>query len=618
MSARPDLVTIPRSVDHVAPLIRAAVERGIPVVARGAGTGYSGGAIPVRGGLVLCLSALTRLEIDPVEGSAWVEPGVVTHHLAQAALAAGWRYAPDPSSYRVCTMGGNLATNAGGPHSLASGVTTNYVDLVRVVTTAGDVVDVGPATDERLDLRGLLVGSEGTLGVIVGARVRLRRPPERTRTVLATFERTESAIHAVELLFEKACVPAALDMSTGALLPVQGEMKSVDSTVLFIDVEGFEEEVVEQLATLARVLTACGGTAEVLEVPELMIRRAAMVQERVRKLTTHTGASRYFLFDAVVPRSRLAQAMAAIQGAAQKHQMPLLNTFHAGDGNLHPTPFYHPGKPAVASEMMSLWREILLACRDLDGALSGEHGIGLEKAPFMADFTSETTLELLRRIKSASDPAGLCNPGKLLPEPGKGASTRIARPRPRLDFSLLDGHVSAGGEVTLAEIREALSATPYELAWEPMGAADDVTLGEAIAQGWPGARDLRQGPSRDVLLGGVIEVRSGVEIEFGSRMAKDASGYQLRKLIFGSHNRLGRVRFAHLRIVPRSRGRHARAATLTSLCDAVHLAEQLHRTSLPWSLLGLRGSGGSSTVEVLALLETTCEATVLRGSSTRL
>jgi glycolate dehydrogenase FAD-linked subunit len=589
-SARPDCVAVPASAAQVAKLVASCGARGVPYVARGAGTGYAGGAVPIHGGLVILLTDLRDLQINREARWAWVGAGVTTAMVAQAASAHGLRYPPDPSSYAVSTIGGNVATNAGGPHCLGHGVTTSYVMEIEVVGSDGRVRRFGGLSTlcARLDLRGLLIGSEGTLGIITGARLRLIATPESIRTIFASFERPEEAIAAIEDLFAAGIVPEALDLTCGVVAPGTEGPTNEGPTIAYVDVEGFRESVDARVVRLVEVFERRGGLVETMSRGDLMGRRFAITLERWRNVVTKTHALRYFLFDALTPRSRLREVLRRIAAGAHRHGLHVANTFHAGDGNIHPTPFFDPTLAGSRETLVRFWKEVLADVAELGGVLSGEHGIGIEKVGIMPQFFGDAELAVIRRIKRALDPSGLCNPGKVVP---RGASCQ--RPerherwfsRDRVRARVVDGYVEASGECTRAQIAASLEGSPYELAFDPVGWDAGMTLAEAVALGRPGWSERLRGPCRDHFLGGRFASRALV---LGSPFAKDVSAYDLRKIAYGSGALFGSLDRAWLRISPRPTSRYEGLAH-TTLERGRRALRELDRTSAPFRTLALVG-----------------------------
>lgn len=602
----PDLVVFPAVVSDLAAVVTTARAHGLPVVMRGAGTGYSGGALAKCGGVVVVTRDLDAImDVDIRRRTVRCEPGVVLEALREQVAEHGLRYLPDPSSFRVCTIGGNLAENAGGPHALRHGPTSNFIVSLRLLTAEGEVVELHEDDVLRggLDLRALIVGSEGTLGVILDATLRLVAEPESHYVVTITFDDEDRAVQMVEEVFAARLTPTALDMLTGAHLP--GVAVSGDVSVLFIDVEGFDADVREQVRRMDELAGALGGRVECLRVEEFLRYRAELVKEKVRRMVSLSGMPSYYLFDCVAPRSRLRDLMAALRAASDDHGLPLLNTFHAGDGNVHPTPFYDPDDPSHEWRLRSFSAQVLRRCAELGGTLSGEHGIGLEKRELMTTFYTPGALAAMRAIKSVLDPDDIFNPGKLLPPPSPGAKSgavdTLVNGRTQdepLVVHLADGTLTvAAPQVTFADCAKALSASGLELPYRPVGCGpDDPVLGTLDA-GLPGIHEPRGPRARDLILACTFadgERRLG----FGSACTKDVSGYEMRKLAFGARGRLGQLASVTLRLTAAPGEQVLVRVRVESVTDGVDLAERLDDAGLPLGLLAVVAASG--TVEVLA------------------
>jgi glycolate oxidase len=424
--ALPDAVVLPATTEQVADVIKVAAKHRIPVVPRGAGTGLSGGAVTIRGGIALQVTRMRRiLEIDPVAQTAMVEPGVVNLELSLVASAHGLFYAPDPASQKACSIGGNAANNSGGPHCLYYGVTTNHVLGMEVVFADGSVQWVSGDSPDRvgLDLCGVLVGSEGTMCVITKIKVRLLRTPPSVATLLAAFPNVETASQAVSAVIAAGIVPAALEMmdrvTVGAVEAHYHAGYPTDAgAVLLAEVDGIPESTRELMAAVREVLAANQGYA---------MREAQSQAERDLLWQGRKGAigalgrikPNYYLHDGVVPRSRLPQVLSAVGEIGEHYKLPVANVFHAGDGNLHPNIMFDIREPGIMHQVEGAGEEMLRAVVELGGALSGEHGIGLEKSAFMPWIFSPDDLEAMQRVKGVFDPDGILNPGKIFPDPSR-------------------------------------------------------------------------------------------------------------------------------------------------------------------------------------------------------
>ena len=421
--ALPDAVVLASTTAEVAAVIKVAAQHHIPVVPRGAGTGLSGGAVTVHGGIALQVTRMRRIEIDPVTQTAMVEPGVVNQELSLVAASHGLFYAPDPSSQKACTIGGNAAENSGGPHCLYYGVTTNHVLGMEVVLADGSVHWVSGDAPDRvgLDLCGVLVGSEGTLCAITKIKVRLLRIPPSVATLLAAFPTIETASHAVSAVIARGIVPAALEMmdnvTVGAVEAHYHAGYPTDAgAVLLVEVDGIAESTRELIGAIRKVLEDNEGYA---------LREAQTPAERDLLWAGRKGAigalgrikPNYYLHDGVVPRSRLPEVLSAVGEIGEHYKLPVANVFHAGDGNLHPNILFDLRDREVLHQVEGAGEEMLRAVVELGGALSGEHGIGLEKSAFMPWVYSPDDLDAMQRVKRVFDVDGILNPGKIFPDP---------------------------------------------------------------------------------------------------------------------------------------------------------------------------------------------------------
>lgn len=432
--ALPRCVVLPADTEQVAAVVRTCRRFGVPVTPRGAGTGLSGGAVPAGEAVVVATSRMTRiLSIDPANRIAVVQPGVTNLAVSEAAAPFGLFYAPDPSSQRACTIGGNVAENAGGPHCLALGVTTNHVLGLEVVTAAGEVVWLGGRTDESpgYDLRGAFIGSEGTLGIATTVILRLLPKPPAVVTLLAAFPELESASEAVAATVAAGIIPAALEMmDRNAIQAVEAALSCgyppEAEAVLLIEVEGTERATA---ATAERLVALCQryGALEVRTAQEGSERELLWRGRKAAIGALGNLAPNYYILDGVVPRSKLPEAMRRVQAIAAAHRLTVANVFHAGDGNLHPCLVFDEREPGVHDRVLAAGAEIIRACVELGGALTGEHGIGLEKRAFFLWAFSEADVENMERLRAVFGNDGLFNPCKALPT-GNGCGEAAHRP----------------------------------------------------------------------------------------------------------------------------------------------------------------------------------------------
>jgi glycolate oxidase len=430
--ARPDLVVFPRTTEDVVALVKLSIEHGVPIVGRGAGTGLSGGAIARAGGMTISFSRMNRiLEIDIPNERAIVQPGVVNLEVTRAVEPFGYFYAPDPSSQRACTIGGNVAENAGGPHTLAYGVTTNHVTSLEAVLPDASVVEFDTAAGAAYDLVGLMTGSEGTMALVTSIGIRLMRQPESVKTMLAIYESTEAAGSTVSALTARGVIPTALEMMDGPLLRMVEAAAHAGypmdaAAVLLIEVEGLKEETEEQAATIVETCKQCAArevrTARSAEERDLLWKGRKNAFGAIGRISPT-----YYVQDGVVPRTKIVQTLLEIERIGRKYDLEISNIFHAGDGNMHPIIPFNPRKPGELERARVAGEEILRYCISVGGSITGEHGVGMEKQELMNDQFSASTLELMARLKALFDGACRLNPGKVLPT-GKGCLEIRQRP----------------------------------------------------------------------------------------------------------------------------------------------------------------------------------------------
>jgi len=424
--ALPDAVVFPKSTKDVVAALKVARYYGLPIVGRGAGTGLSGGAIASHGGMIISFARMNRiLEIDIANERALVEPGVVNLDISAAVEPYGYFYAPDPSSQRACTIGGNVAENAGGPHTLAHGVTTNHVVSLEAVLPDGTVLEFGGKQTDvpGYDLMGVLTGSEGTLALITKIGVRLMRKAEAVRTMLAVYNSTGEAGNTVGRLTAEGIIPVALEMLDGPMLRMVEAATHAGypvnaAAVLLIEVEGLIESVDEQTALIRGVCQTCGASE--VRIAQSEEERALLWKGRKNAFGAIGRVSpTYYVQDGVVPRTKVAETLQAIAEIGRKYNIAISNVFHAGDGNMHPILPFNPRKPGDLERAREASEEILDYCISVGGSITGEHGVGMEKMEIMGHLFPDATLDLIKRLKAAFDPSCQLNPGKMLPT-GKG------------------------------------------------------------------------------------------------------------------------------------------------------------------------------------------------------
>jgi glycolate oxidase len=418
----PDLVVLPRSAAEVLAVVRRCLESGVPVVPRGSGTGLIGGATAPKGGVMIGVNRMDRiLEVDLRNRYAVVEPGVINLALTQAVQGRGYFFAPDPSSQMVSSIGGNAATNAGGPHALKYGNVAHHVLGLELVTGRGELLTLGRPVPERpgYDLAGIAVGSEGTLGVVTKVVVKLTRTAEAVRTAVATFDSIEMASAAVSAIIAEGIVPAALEAMDEPIIRaveagVHAGYPTEAKAVLLIELDGPSAEVEVQAEAVARICRDTGSLT--MRVARDDAERALLWKGR-KEAAGAVGriTHNYVLQDAVVPRSKLPTVMAQIQAIAARHGLVVANVFHAGDGNLHPMICYDERVPGEFARALEANDEILQACIELGGTVTGEHGVGLDKADKLPLLFNEDDLEVMRAVRRVFDPHGLMNPQKVFP-----------------------------------------------------------------------------------------------------------------------------------------------------------------------------------------------------------
>jgi glycolate oxidase len=416
------IVCFPRSTDEVQCCVQAARRHGVPFVARGSGTGLSGGAVPLHGALVIVTTKMDEiLSVDLDARLAWVEPGVLNADLSRRLAAHGVHYAPDPSSQQSCSIGGNVATNAGGPHCLAYGVTAMHVLAVEVVLPDGSVAVLGGEDPEPvgLDLRGAFVGGEGMLGIATRICVRLTQDPPEVRTMVLDFERVEDGAATVSAVIAAGVLPAALEMMDARITQaveayVHAGFPSDAEAILIVELDGLHHAVEASAATVAAIGRARG--ARHVRVAADETERALIWKGRKSAFGALARIKpNYYLHDTVVPRRALVEVLAQVYEIAARHELIVMNVFHAGDGNLHPLLVFDRREVGVMERVHAAGDEIVRASVAAGGVLSGEHGIGLEKRDLMPLLFSADDLDAQARLREAFDVDGLANPEKVLP-----------------------------------------------------------------------------------------------------------------------------------------------------------------------------------------------------------
>jgi glycolate oxidase len=434
--ARPECAVFPRHTDDVVAIVQLANKYQTPLVGRGAGTGLSGGALARQGGIVTVFSRMNRiLEVDVENQRATVQPGVVNLDLSVAVAQTGLHFAPDPSSQKACTIGGNVSENSGGPHTLAYGVTTNHVLGMTVVLPTAEVVHLGsPAVDAPgYDLTGLFVGSEGTLALVTEITVKLTRNPEAVKTLLAVYDEVDGATETVAEITRRGITPAACEMFDSWTIRAVEEYVHAGypigaAAVLLIDVDGLREAVesaAEEVADICRLHHAT----------EVRVARDAAERELLWKGRKNAFGAvgrispTYYAMDGVIPRTKLPETLRRLAKIGEKYRFQIGNIFHAGDGNLHPLIPFNGRDRDEFRRAIAAGTEIIRCCIDMGGSITGEHGVGMEKDHLMPFLFSQADLALMIRVHDVFNPSGLLNPGKIFPS-AKACGEIYTRPEP--------------------------------------------------------------------------------------------------------------------------------------------------------------------------------------------
>ncbi|MGI8336591.1 FAD-binding oxidoreductase [Actinomadura scrupuli] len=419
--ATPGIVVLPDTAEQIAAIVRVCVAAGIPYVARGSGTGLSGGALPRTDGVLIVTSRMRRiLSIDAANQRAVVEPGVINLDVSKAARPYGYYFAPDPSSQQICSIGGNVAENSGGAHCLKYGFTANHVLACEIVTPAGDIVEI-TAGGAGYDLLGVFIGSEGTIGITTKVTVRLTRLPETVQTLLAAFTSIEAGGEAVSAIIRTGVVPAAIEMMDALAIEaaeaaVQCEYPAGAGAVLIVELDGPATEVEHRFAQVQRLCRDAGA---------FEVRTAADDEERALiwrgRKSAFAAVGRispaYLVQDGVIPRTALPEVLARIDLLSRESGVRVANVFHAGDGNLHPLVLFDDAEPGAGERAEEVSGKILDLCIEHGGSITGEHGVGVDKARYMPRMFTGADLDTMQMVRCAFDPAGLCNPGKVFPTP---------------------------------------------------------------------------------------------------------------------------------------------------------------------------------------------------------
>ncbi|MBM3333363.1 FAD-binding protein, partial [Candidatus Sumerlaeota bacterium] len=591
----PDAIVFPADTRQTAAVIRAASKAGVPCTPRGFGTNLSGGSVSAQGGVVVCFSRMNRiLAIQPERRCAVVQPGVTNLELQEALAPLGFFYAPDPASQKVATLGGNVGENSGGPHCLKYGITTNHVLGLEAVLPDGEIVRFGgPALDPPgFDLRGLFVGSEGTLGAVTEITVRILPRPESVRTLLAIYDSVADAARSVSGIIAKGIVPATLEMMDALVMrAVEESMKCGyppdAAAVLIIEVEGPAAGLETEVESILEICKA-NGCRSIREAKDSAERDLLWAGRRGAFGAVARIAPNYLVNDCTVPRTRLPDALAQVAAITEKHGLLCGNVFHAGDGNLHPLLLFDARDKDQLRRVYLAGQEIMEACVALGGTITGEHGIGTEKIEAMRLVFSDDDLAFQRAIKQAFDPADLFNPGKivkigkigdrlLISAAGCGGrnqspDTEISSLSPILGVALIEYDppnqvVTAAAGMRLTTLQEILSANNQWLPLRPP-LAEGCTLGGVVALGACGPERLRYGAPRDLLLGLRFISGEGRQIRAGGKVVKNVAGYDMTRLIAGSMGALGFITELTFRV-----------GTLPEVCRAVRARGSLEKVA---------------------------------------
>ena len=422
-TSTPDAVVFPQNTEQVSRIVKLAARERVPIVPRGAGTGLSGGAIPIEGGILVAFSRMNRiLDVDAENMRAVVQPGVVNQTLSDSVAHLGLYFAPDPSSQKACTIGGNVAENSGGPHTLALGVTVNHVTGLEVVLPNGKVIELGGKAQDStgLDLTGFFVGSEGTMGVVTRITVKLTKLPEHVTTLLAIYNTVEDAANTVVAITQSGVTPAALEMLDGWMVRcveanVHAGYPEDAAAVLLIELEGMRETVNEQAEAVSAVCMQ-QKAREVRHAKDEKQRQLLWLGRKTAFGAVGRVSSSYYTQDGVIPRTKVPYTLAEIERISKKYGLIIGNVFHAGDGNLHPLILFDGRDPKQTENSRKAAKEIMACCLKFGGSITGEHGVGLEKMGLMTAMFTEDDLEVMVRLRNAFNPESILNPQKMIPD----------------------------------------------------------------------------------------------------------------------------------------------------------------------------------------------------------
>ena len=620
---KPDGAVYPHSSEDVSKLVRWSREHGVPLIARGAGTGLSGAVVPEMGGIVVVFSQMGRLlELDVRGRTAHVQSGAVNLVVDQMVKTVGLYYPPDPASGRSSVIGGNLGTNAGGPHCFKYGVTTNYILGLTLVLADGQVVTLGgQAVDyPEYDLKALVVGGEGTLGIVTEARLRLIANPPGVRTMMVSFESETAAGKAVSAVIAAGLVPATLELMdqrsmrmieefTHAGLPIDA------GAALIVEVDGYPESLDSQIEEIADLLQANGGYD---------IRFAQTEEERQQIWYGRKSAAgafsrlspNYVLTDVTVPRSQLGAVLAEITEVCDRYGVRTANFYHAGDGNLHPLILCDVNDAELMERVHAAGKEIIQLCLDRDGSITGEHGVGMEKRTYMPLMFSDAELAAMLDVRSIFNPDNVFNPGKVFPDitpvperlapvtpvsdvfapanaqeataglaaltaarrsvrigdgPLGNAEIRLSTKHMQgiLAFAPDDLNVTVAAGTPLAEVQAFLAdhklQTPLASPWP------ETTVGGLVASNINAPMRMHYGGLRDIMLCATVAMARGEVIRAGRPLVKNVAGYDLPKVFVGSHGTLGLLTDVTLKLIPQPRARRTLAIPVSTVAYGLAL-----------------------------------------------
>ncbi|HLA98046.1 MAG TPA: FAD-linked oxidase C-terminal domain-containing protein [Anaerolineales bacterium] len=647
-------IVLPENAADVQRLAKWAQEQGVPLTGRGSGTGYTGGAVALKGGLNVAFTRMQNiLEVDVDSRQAIVQPGVINAHLQKHLLSLDLTYPPDPASHSVCTLGGNIAENAGGPHCLKYGVTGNYVVGLEVVLADSSRVQLGgDALDPpEYDFTALITGSEGTLALITQATLLLRSPPLAVKTLTASFDSVAVAGQAVSAVIAAGLLPATIEMMDGSMIAIVEEFLQADiapgaGALLIFDVDGYMESLDDQLSEIAQILRPFNPleikTAGTPAERDLLWRGRRSAAAAVARLSPNE-----LVLDVSLPRSRLAEALTGINRIGAEHGFRLGYLAHAGDGNLHPNLLCDLSRPGELERVYQAGGEILMLCARLGGSIAGEHGVGVEKREYLSAMYQPAEIAAMLEVKHVFDPQGLLNPGKIFPErspeppplPHTRAESMPAALTPAtgeeaadilatLQCSELKAYLSGGatkwrGETSdgkllstrlLAGIRELsredfyvrvgagtrLAELQEELAraglWVPIASPwPEATLGGVLSARANAPMRTLYGGISDLLMALQVALPGGRSLRFGKALVKDVAGYALSKLFVGAFGTLGLVTEVTLKVRPLPRGRMSLLACVPDASAAVD-----------WGLAILRRARNCAGLTLVSELEGYC------------